>query len=186
MYIPSFIRLWKILLFSVLWSGFCEESRLCFVLFFSSTPRQRKSNWLIQVCTIVPQIWEKLVLVLFSGPGDGRGGWKTKMTFLWPNGHPVKSLLDWPALSGEHTNSVKKKNTETEQNKTSMTCPLHKFLVRGEGVAWPFAPRTSDWWFRNLSALFHNAAQPLEEYISGSKADLWREWCPSLGVAWKC
>ena len=61
---------------------------------------------------------------------------------------------------------------ETEQNKTSVTCPLRKFLMRGEGVAWPLAPRTSDWRFRNLSALFHDAAQPLEEYISGSKADL--------------
>lgn len=109
------------------------------------------------------------MLVLFSGPGDRRGGWKTKMAFLWPNGHPVKSLLDGPALSGEHTNSV---NKIWKQNKTSVTCPLRKFLMRGEGVAWPFAHRTSDWWFRNLSALFHDAAQHLEEYISGSKADL--------------
>lgn len=136
MYIPSFIRLWKILLFSVLWSGFCEESRLCFVLFFSSTPRQRKSNWLIQVCTIVPQIWEKLVLVLFSGPGDGRGGWKTKMTFLWPNGHPVKSLLDWPALSGEHTNSVKKKyGNRTEQDQHDLSSAQVSGERRGCGVA---------------------------------------------------
>ena len=39
-------------------------------------------------------------------------------------------------------------------------------------MAWLFAPGTFDWWFRNLSALFYDAAQPLEEHISGSKADL--------------
>ena len=116
MYIPSFIQLWKILLFSVLWSGFAKSPVCVLFCFFSFSPRQRKSNWLIQVCTIAPQIWEKLVLVLFSGPGDGRGGWKTKMAFLLPNGHPVKSLLDGPALSGEHTSSVKK---IWKQNRTS-------------------------------------------------------------------
>lgn len=120
------------------------------------------------------------MLVLFSGPGTGEGGWKTKMAFLWPNGHPVK-LSGWTSLSGEHTNSV---NKIWKQNKTSVTRPLRKFLMRGE--AWrPLAHRTSDWWFRNLSALFHDAAQHLEEYICGLKADLWKRMVSEFGDSMK-
>jgi hypothetical protein len=43
----------------------------------------------------------------------------------------------------------------TKPKKTSVTCTFPKFLVRGKGVVWPFAPVISDCWLRNLSGLFH-------------------------------
>lgn len=125
-YIPSFIWLWKILIFSVLRSGLCEESRLCFVLFFSSSPRQRKSNWLIQVRTIVPQIWEKLVLVLFSGPGDRRGGLKDKDGFSLAKWSP-REIPPWWVSSLRWATPTQLKNMKTKQNRTSVACTFHRF-----------------------------------------------------------
>ena len=179
-YIPSFIWLWKILISSVQRSGLCEESRLCFVLFcfvlfcfFSSSPRQRKSNWLIQVRTIAPQIWEKLVLVLFSGPGDRRGDWKTKMAFLWPNGHPVKSLPDGRALSGEHNQCSQK---IWKQNKARPVWAILStgFCERwGCGMAlclWDLWPVVQEFvWF--ISRMLLNTWQ---DVFQGSKAGVWK------------
>ena len=179
MYIPSFIQLWKILLFSVLWSGFAKSPVCVLFCFFSFSPRQRKSNWLIQVCTIAPQIWEKLVLVLFSGPGDGRGGWKTKMAFLLPNGHPVKSLLDGPALSGEHTSSVKK---IWKQNRTSLAWPVLCTSFWWEERVWhgslPLGPLTGGSgiclpYFTMLPNLWKNIFQGLRQIFEGDGVRVW-------------
>lgn len=155
-YISSFIWTWKILIVSVLWSAVCEEFCPCFVLFCFLLPNVKK-DWLIQVHTIAPQIWEKSELELFSVPRDRTGGWKTKMALLWPNSHSVKSFPDGPALAGERTSSVKKYENKTRP----VRLVFFMFLVRGEGVAWPLASWTSGWQFKNLSVLFHECCRIL-------------------------
>lgn len=76
-----------------------------------------------------------LVLVLFSGAGDRGGGWKTKMAFLWPKGHPVKSLPDGPALSGEYTDSVKKYENQTKQDQRDLSFSQVSGERQGCGMA---------------------------------------------------
>ena len=57
---------------------------------------------------------------------------------------------------------------ETEQN-PSVTCPLHKFLVRGEGVAWLFAPGTFDWWFRSLKGMVSEFGDSMKMLVTSRK-----------------
>lgn len=138
----------------LVWFSRRVPSVFCFV-FFLLPKAKTESNWLIQAHTIAPQIWGKLVLVLvlFSGAGKQRWLFSGQRVTQW---NPF--LTDLPC---QVSTPIQLKNMRTKPNKTSGTYPFHKFLVRGKGVAWPFASGTSDWWFRNLSALFHECCWAL-------------------------
>lgn len=116
-----------------------------------SSPRQRKSNWLIQVRTIAPQIWEKLMPVFLSGPGDRRGVGKQRWLC---SGQTVTQWNPFGTFFQVSTPVQFKKKKKWKQNKSRVSCTFHTASVRGEGVAWPLASGISDWWLRNLSGLF--------------------------------
>lgn len=124
----------KILIFSLLWSGLCEESHLCFVLFFfpPSSPRQRKSNWLIQVRTIAPQIWEKLVLVCFSDPGDRRRVGKQRWLCF---GQTVTQWNPFGTFFQVSTPVQLKKNRKTKQEQCVLYFPHSSSERWGCGLA---------------------------------------------------
>lgn len=131
-YIPSYSWPWKILIFSLLWSGLCEESHLCFVLCVPPPPQGKERVRTHSSLHNSSSDWREVGVGVLFRPWGWERGWKTKMALLWPNGHPIKSFQDF--LSGEHTSSVKK-NMKTKQEQCVLYFPHSSSERWGCGLA---------------------------------------------------